>query len=75
MLATALPTLSHRDRSVLRAVAAGRCGQPGPGFLTVDGVALADQFVGLRLRDAGLITAGPGAVALTASGRSLLAAA
>ena len=60
MLATAPPTLSHRDRSVLRAVAAGRCGQPGPGFLTVDGVALADQFAGLRLLDAGLITTSPG---------------
>jgi hypothetical protein len=76
MPATALPTpLSHRDRSVLRAVAAGRCGQPGPGFLTVDGVALADQFAGLRLRAAGLITATPGPVALTASGAALLAAA
>ena len=74
MLATALPTLSHRDRSVLRAVAAGRCGQPGPGFLTVDGVALADQFAGLRLLDAGLITTSP-AVALTASGLALLAGA
>jgi hypothetical protein len=75
MTATALPTLTGRDRSVLRAVAAGRCAQPGPGCLTVDGVALADQFAGLRLCDAGLITTTPGLVALTASGRALLAAA
>lgn len=77
MLATALPpkdSLSHRDRSVLRAVAAGRCGRPGPGSLTVDGVALADQFAGLRLRDAGLITSAPGPVALTASGSAVLTA-
>ena len=75
MLATALPTLSHRDRSVLRAVAAGRCQRPGPGSLTVDGMALADQFAGLRLADAGLITAAAGPVALTAVGEALLTAA
>ena len=55
-----LPTLTHRDRSVLRAVAAGRCQRPGPGSLTVDGMALADQFAGLRLVDAGLITSAAG---------------
>ena len=71
---TASPTLTPRDRSVLRAVAAGRCGQPGTGFLTVDGVALADQFAGLRLCAAGLITTATGPVALTASGAALLAA-
>jgi hypothetical protein len=80
MLATALPTslstaLTGRDRSVLRAVAAGRCRQPGRGFLTVDGVALADQFAGLRLIDAGLITTATGPVSLTDSGRALLVAA
>jgi hypothetical protein len=80
MLATALPTsrstaLNGRDRSVLRAVAAGRCTQPGRGFLTIDGMALADQFAGLRLIDAGLITTAPGPVALTDSGRALLVAA
>ena len=75
MPTTAAPTLSHRDRSVLRAVAAGRCGHPGPGHLTVDGVALADQFAGLRLIDAGLIADAPGAVVLTVSGAALLAAA
>jgi hypothetical protein len=74
MTATATATLTPRDRSVLRAVAAGRCGQPGPGFLTVDGLALADQFAGLRLRAAGLITTATGPVALTPSGAALLAA-
>lgn len=67
--------LTNRDRSVLRAVAAGRCGRSGPGFLTVDGVALADQFTGLRLLGDGLITAAAGPVALTAAGSALLAAA
>ena len=75
MIATASPTLTPRDRSVLRAVAAGRCGKPGPGFLTVDGLALADQFAGLRLSAAGLITTATGPVALTASGAAVRAAA
>jgi hypothetical protein len=74
MTATSSPALTYRDRSVLRAVAAGRCGRQGPGVLTVDGLALADQFAGLRLLDAGLITTTPGPVALTASGAALLAA-
>ena len=38
-------------------------------------MALADQFAGLRLVDAGLITATAGSVALTDSGRALLTAA
>jgi hypothetical protein len=38
-------------------------------------MALADQFAGLRLIDAGLITTAPGPVALTDSGRALLVAA
>lgn len=75
MSVTTLPALTHRDRSVLRAVAAGRCSCPGPGSLTVDGVALADQFAGLRLVDAGLITNAAGPVALTAIGEALLTAA
>ncbi|MDT0350178.1 hypothetical protein [Pseudonocardia charpentierae] len=75
MSVTTLPSLTNRDRSVLRAVAAGRCGCPGPSSLTVDGMALADQFAGLRLVDAGLITATAGSVALTDSGRALLTAA
>ena len=70
-----LPALTARDRSVLRAVAAGRCSRPGPSSLTVDGMALADQFAGLRLLDAGLITAAAGPVALTAIGEALLIAA
>ena len=74
MLATATPTLTSRDRSVLRAVAAGRCSS-GSGFLTVDGLALADQFAGLRLIDSGLITSSTGPVSLTESGRALLTAA
>ena len=74
MSVTTLPSLTNRDRSVLRAVAAGRCGCPGPSSLTVDGMALADQFAGLRLCAAGLITTATGPVALTASGAALLAA-
>ena len=75
MTTTTASALTHRDRSVLRAVAAGRCSRPGAGSLTVDGVALADQFAGLRLIDAGLITAAAGPVALTAIGEALLTAA
>lgn len=75
MTTTTLPALTNRDRCVLRAVAAGRCGCPGTGHLTIDGVALADQFAGLRLLGAGLITSKPGRVALTASGAALLAVA
>jgi len=75
MSVTTLPALTPRDRSVLRAVAAGRCSRPGPSSLTVDGMALADQFAGLRLLDAGLITGAAGPVALTAIGEALLTAA
>jgi hypothetical protein len=75
MSVTTLPALTPRDRSVLRAVAAGRCSSPGSGSLTVDGMALADQFAGLRLLDAGLITAAAGPVALTSIGEALLTAA
>jgi len=76
MLAT-IPTttLTHRDRAVLRAVAAGRCSASSPGALTVDGLGLADQFAGLRLADAGFITVRTGPVALTVSGQAVLAAA
>ena len=75
MSTTTLAPLTHLDRSVLRAVDAGRCSRPGPCALTVDGMALADQFAGLRLVDAGLITASAGPVALTAIGEALLTAA
>lgn len=71
--------LSHRDRAVLRAVAAGRCEFSGDtdGALVVDGRFLADQFTGPRLTSAGLIDshrhAGP--ATLTATGRAMLEAA
>jgi hypothetical protein len=71
--------LSHRDRAVLRAVAAGRCEiscATGCGMV-VDGRFLSDQFAGPRLTAAGLIDTGPqdGPARLTASGQALLAAA
>lgn len=79
MSATTGTPLSQRDRAVLRAVAAGRCeiSQTFGGNLVVDGVWFTDQFAGLRLTEAGLITAGPlgGPARLTASGRALLEAA
>jgi hypothetical protein len=78
MNTTATP-LSYRDRSVLRAVAAGRCEIAGDtgGALVVDGRFLSDQFAGPRLAAAGLIDAGSrqGPARLTASGEALLAAA
>jgi hypothetical protein len=70
-------TLSHRDRAVLRAVAAGRC-QISGGCLLVDGVGCCDQFVGRRLTQAGLIAAAGRereAARLTETGQALLAAA
>jgi hypothetical protein len=66
-------TLSHRDRAVLRAVAEGRCEIAGSA-LFVDGLCCADQFAGLRLRTAGLISARPGPAALTDAGYEMLAA-
>ncbi|HWM07169.1 MAG TPA: hypothetical protein VNP92_32940 [Actinophytocola sp.] len=69
--------LNHRDRAVLRAVAAGRCAIPAGsvGTLTVDGLSFSDQFAGLRLTAAGLIAAEAGRARLTPSGQALLAAA
>jgi hypothetical protein len=68
--------LSHRDRAVLRAVAAGRCTISAVGSqLAVDGMGYCDQFVGRRLAVAGLIAAGPGPAHLTSTGRALLEAA
>ena len=77
--ATTVPALCHRDRAVLRAVAAGRCevADVGP-TLVIDGVCCCDQLVGARLVSAGLIaTDGPrtGPARLTPSGRALLDAA
>lgn len=70
-------TLTNRDRAVLRAVAAGRCAISA-GALVVDGLCCSDQFVGPRLKRAGLITSTPGPTGpayLTPAGQSALAAA
>jgi hypothetical protein len=78
MSTTTAAPLTHRDRAVLRAVAAGRCEiSATAGVLVVDGLCLSDQFAGPRLAAAGLIATGPdpGPARLTASGRALLAAA
>jgi hypothetical protein len=70
--------LSHRDRAVLRAVAAGRCETSGDSGcpLIIDGLGFCDQFAGARLTSAGLIIAGPrpGPARLTAFGRAVLEA-
>lgn len=84
MTTTNVIPLNHRDRAVLRAVAAGRCQISGgaAASLTIDGLRCCDQMVGVRLTTAGLIAAaalqacsGPCAATLTASGRALLEAA
>jgi|tagenome__1003787_1003787.scaffolds.fasta_scaffold17183430_1 hypothetical protein len=79
MHTTTPATLSHRDRAVLRAVAAGRCGASAAtgDALVIDGLCLSDQFVAPRLRAAGFIVAGPtpGPVWLTDAGAALLEAA
>lgn len=68
-------SLTHRDRAVLRAVAAGRCVLAGPTLL-VDDRCCADQFVYARLARAGLVGSGPaGPARLTPAGRDALAAA
>jgi hypothetical protein len=66
-------SLTHRDRAVLRAVADGRCEIAGSSLL-VDGLCCADQFAGLRLTTAGLISARSGPAALTSAGYQVLAA-
>lgn len=71
--------VSGRDRSLLRAVAAGRC-QLGAGcepVLLVDGLVCADSSAGRRLVTAGLIDppdrAHPlGPAVLTTAGRAAL---
>jgi hypothetical protein len=68
--------LSHRDRAVLRAVAAGRC-TVSRDALTVDGYAFADQFAGLRLIHVGLITSAgpmPAPARLSPTGQAVLRA-
>lgn len=76
---TTTPTLSNRDRAVLRAVASGRCAISASldHSLVVDGMCVSDQFVGPRLLGAGFIAAGPlpGPARLTATGAALLEAA
>ena len=74
MTAAMMSPLTHRDRAVLRAVAAGRCVLAGVHGLIVDGLCCADQFVGSRLTAAGLITASgsSGTAQLTAAGRAVL---
>ncbi len=72
--------LSHRDRAVLRAVAAGRSkiAENANASLIIDGLCCSDQLAGLRLTRAGLIApvgSPPGPVRLTAAGRALLEAA
>lgn len=78
MTGTTVTPINHRDRAVLRAVAAGRC-RLSPEYrdtLLVDGICLADQFAGPRLAAAGLIAPASGdELRLTASGRALLEAA
>jgi hypothetical protein len=76
-MTTTSTMLSHRDRAILRAVAAGRCtiSARDGGTLAVDGMGCCDQFVGFRLTSAGLIAAGQDRAQLTPSGRALLEAA
>ena len=75
-----ITALTHRDRAILRAIAAGRCQISGGACaaLTIDGLSCCDQFVGARLTGAGLVAAPgprPEPARLTESGRALLAAA
>ena len=74
MTTTQDATLSHRDRAVLRAVAAGRCVLAGlqDMALRVDGLNFADQFAGPRLVGAGLIAASTTGLALTPAGRAAI---
>ena len=66
--------LTHRDRSVLRAVAAGRCAMSAGACpaLTIDGLCCSDQFAGARLAQAGFISNAQGAVSLTDTGLAAL---
>ena len=80
MTTTARADLCHRDRAVLRAVAAGRCvvADDAGVVLVIDGKCCCDQLIGSRLCQAGLITTAgsrPAPVRLTDSGRALLEAA
>lgn len=73
-------TLSNRDRTVLRAIADGRCQVSGGCGMTlvIDGLCYADQFAGSRLTGAGLVAVpgpAPEPARLTPTGLALLAAA
>jgi hypothetical protein len=75
---TTTAALTHRDRAVLRAVAAGRCEiSRAGGVLVVDGLCFSDQFAGPRLTAAGLIATASqtGPARLTPSGHAVLTAA
>lgn len=79
MTTTSCTALCHRDKAVLRAVAAGRCETAADVgvLLVIDGVGCCDQLIGERLTKAGLIATNgsrPGPVRLTASGRAALEA-
>jgi hypothetical protein len=71
--------LTHRDRAILRAVAAGRCRITGGACvaLVIDGLSCCDQFAGPRLAQAGLIVSGSQSepARLTETGQALLEAA
>src|SRR3712207_9301293 len=60
--AVAPMVLTHRDRAVLRAVAAGRCRLTGgfPGSLKVDGPPFPDPVAAVRLTTLGLISTSGG---------------
>ena len=79
MRTAVLPQLSNRDLAVLRAIAAERCtvADDTGHALAVDGLCFCDQFAGVRLVDAGLVTVAGSASRprLTDAGRSILAAA
>lgn len=80
MTATGRTELCHRDRAVLRAVAAGRCVVAADAgvVLVIDGKCCCDQMIGARLCQAGLIATSesrPAPARLTESGRALLEAA
>jgi hypothetical protein len=77
MNASKIATLNHRERAILRAVAAGRCQVTGDAcpVLLIDGMGCCDQLAGPRLVGAGLIGSEPGPARITGSGRALLDAA
>ena len=67
--------ITNRDRSVLRAIAAGRATLSGGcgTALLIDGLSVSDQFVAPRLAEAGLIADfGPGPNRLTPRGEAVL---